>query len=218
LVLPLLFSGVHSPTVWRPPCVWHEIKAHEYHNNQSLGVLLRPRSFVGLLHLRPTGQRPPSHLHIFGRRPPSHLHIFGSWQACLYCLRHDPRRATSSSTGTTRRQPLQQVQREDSDVLFGTARRRAQQLWLALRGLRSIFSSQCTSATWLQHTRSLSWSSFILQADRDRPPSAHVPAEKMAQRFRSLARGDGGHQLVSTRRHAAAQRTRRPSATNAFGP
>ena len=109
MVLPLLFSGVHSPTVWRPPCVWHEIKAHEYHNNQSLGVLLRPRSFVGLLHLRPTGQRPPSHLHIFGRRPPSHLHIFGSRQACLYCLRHDPRRATSSSTGTTRRQrrPLQ---------------------------------------------------------------------------------------------------------------
>jgi len=109
LVLPLLFSGVHSPTVWRPPCVWHEIKAHEYHNNQSLGVLLRPRSFVGLLHLRPTGQRPPSHLHIFGRRPPSHLHIFGSRQACLYCLRHDPRRATSSS-----------AQREDGRNSFGS--------------------------------------------------------------------------------------------------
>jgi len=143
-VLSLLLGGLTSPTVWRPPRVWHEIKAHEYHNNQSLGVLLRPRSFVG--------RRPPSHLHIFGRRPPSHLHIFGSRQACLYCLRHDPRRATSSSTGTTRRQPLQQVQHEDSDVLFGTARRRAQQLWLALRGLRSIFSSQCTSATWLRHT------------------------------------------------------------------
>ena len=102
-VLSLLLGGRTSPTVWRPPCVWHEIKAHEYHNNQSLGVLLRPRSFVGLLHLRPTGRRPPSHLHIFGRRPPSHLHIFGSRQACLYSLRHDPRRATSSSAGTMRR-------------------------------------------------------------------------------------------------------------------
>ena len=124
MVLPLLFSGVHSPTVWRPPCVWHEIKAHEYHNNQSLGVLLRPRSFIGMLHLRPTGRRPPSHLHIFGRRPPSHLHIFGSRQACLYCLRrllrqaqredslfdmHNAKTATSSS-----------AQREDRRNSFGS--------------------------------------------------------------------------------------------------
>ena len=126
--------------------------------------------------------------------------------------------STAFDTTHDERRLLRQAQREDSDVLFGTTRRRAQQLWLALRGLRSIFSSQCTSATWFQHTRSLSWPSFILQADRDRPPSAHVPVEKMAQRFRSSARGDGGHRLVSTRRHAAAQRTRRPSATNAFGP
>ena len=52
--LSLLLGGVFSPTVWRPPLVWHKIKAHEYHNNQSVGLLLQPRSFVGLLHLRPT--------------------------------------------------------------------------------------------------------------------------------------------------------------------
>ena len=28
LLLSLLFGGVFSPIIWRPPCVWHKIKAH----------------------------------------------------------------------------------------------------------------------------------------------------------------------------------------------
>jgi len=110
LVLPLLFSGVHSPTVWRPPCVWHEIKAHEYHNNQSLGVLLRPRSFVGLLHLRPTGQRPP-HLRTKTPKPSPHLRLAAGMPLLpstrpttsdVFFDRHNAK--TASSAGTTRRQ------------------------------------------------------------------------------------------------------------------
>ena len=113
--------------------------------------------------------------------------------------RHNAKTATSSS-----------AQREDGRNSFGSPS--------AGFDPSSAHSARQLRSTWLRHTRSLSWSSFILQVDRDWPPSAHVPTAKVAQRSQSSARGEGGHRLVSTRRHAAAQRTRRPSATNAFGP
>ena len=114
MVLPLLFSGVHSPTVWRPPCVWHEIKAHKYHNNSKLrcapsaSQLRRPAT--PSTH-RTKAPKPPPHLRTKTPKPSPHLRLAAGMPLLpstrpttsdVFFDRHNAK--TASSAGTTRRQ------------------------------------------------------------------------------------------------------------------
>ena len=80
-------------------------------------MLLRPRSFVGLLHLRPTGQRPP-HLRTKTPKPSPHLRLAAGMPLLpstrpttsdVFFDRHNAKTAMSSS-----------AQREDGRNSFGS--------------------------------------------------------------------------------------------------